>query len=256
MPPRVPPRVPHQSPPPARAWTPPPAPETTPITPLANRPRGRHRKPRPRKVLLAAGGFALAAGVLSLVRVTPDGEVGGAGRSQALSDLDADPSRGTTYGDTSDDTAADHTGNTAASVGDIPRATPSASAPMGGATPAPTTPAAALPTSLPSTTGLLRHLPLDALPLPTSPAPAADATTIPQQPSTPAPVTSPGRQRQTTPPPAPAAQQPQQSQPQPQPTATPTPTPEPSAPAPQTSTPAGVCVPLIGVCVDPLNHHH
>ena len=35
-------------------------------------PRGRHRKPRPRKVLLAAGGLALAAGALSLVRLTPD----------------------------------------------------------------------------------------------------------------------------------------------------------------------------------------
>ncbi|MFF1279032.1 hypothetical protein ACFVZC_37655 [Streptomyces marokkonensis] len=37
--------------------------------------RGRHRKPRPRKVLLAAGGLALAAGAVSLVRLTsaPDG---------------------------------------------------------------------------------------------------------------------------------------------------------------------------------------
>ncbi|MEU9355190.1 hypothetical protein AB0D65_30350 [Streptomyces griseoloalbus] len=37
--------------------------------------RGRHRKPRPRKALLAAGGLALAAGAVSLVRLTsaPDG---------------------------------------------------------------------------------------------------------------------------------------------------------------------------------------
>jgi hypothetical protein len=34
--------------------------------------RSRHRRPRPRKVLLAAGGLALAAGALSLVRLMPD----------------------------------------------------------------------------------------------------------------------------------------------------------------------------------------
>ncbi|NEB11429.1 hypothetical protein G3I32_21730, partial [Streptomyces coelicoflavus] len=31
--------------------------------------RGRHRRPRPRKVLLVAGGLALAAGALGLVRL-------------------------------------------------------------------------------------------------------------------------------------------------------------------------------------------
>lgn len=41
--------------------------------------RGRHRRPRPRKVLLAAGGLALAAGALSVVRLLPGpgGDVGG-----------------------------------------------------------------------------------------------------------------------------------------------------------------------------------
>ncbi|EGX56789.1 hypothetical protein SZN_25984, partial [Streptomyces zinciresistens K42] len=34
--------------------------------------RGRHRRPRSRKALLAAGGLALAAGVLSLMRPAPD----------------------------------------------------------------------------------------------------------------------------------------------------------------------------------------
>ncbi|EFD67115.1 conserved hypothetical protein, partial [Streptomyces lividans TK24] len=41
--------------------------------------RGRHRRPRPRKVLLAAGGLALAAGALSVVRLLPGpgGDTGG-----------------------------------------------------------------------------------------------------------------------------------------------------------------------------------
>ena len=43
----------------------------------AFRPRGRHRRPRPRKVVLAAGGLAFAAGVLGLLRVVPDGTGGG-----------------------------------------------------------------------------------------------------------------------------------------------------------------------------------
>ncbi|MEU6227003.1 hypothetical protein [Streptomyces sp. NPDC047042] len=249
--PRVPPQVTPHSPPPIRAWAPPPAPETPPITPLVNRPRGRHRKPRPRKVLLAAGGFALAAGVLSLVRLTPDGGVDGVGRAQAQSDLDVDTSTGQSEG-TYDDTSTDRTDNTAATVGDVPRATPSASAPMGGgATPAPTTPPTALPTDLPSATGSLRRLPLDALPTPL--APAADATTIPQQPSTPEPVPTPARPGPAAPPPAPVAQQPQPPQ---QAEPAPAPTPAPSSPAPKATPPAGVCVPLIGLCVDPLSHHH
>ncbi|MFJ6554249.1 hypothetical protein ACIQNT_18680 [Streptomyces luteogriseus] len=37
--------------------------------PFHPRARGRHRKPRPRKVLLAAGGLAVAAGALSLLRL-------------------------------------------------------------------------------------------------------------------------------------------------------------------------------------------
>ncbi|MER6045045.1 hypothetical protein ABT136_30575, partial [Streptomyces sp. NPDC001856] len=45
--------------------------------------RGRHRRPRPRKVLLVAGGLALAAGALSLVRLTPDSPVPGIGTAEA-----------------------------------------------------------------------------------------------------------------------------------------------------------------------------
>lgn len=265
-PPRIPRQVPAQSPSPSpsRACTPPPpratppAPEATPTTPLVDRPRGRHRKPRPRKVLLAAGGFALAAGVLSLVRLTPDSSVGGVGRAQAQADLDPDSNAATV---TADDTSADRTGNTAATVDGAPTPNPAASAPMGGAIPVPTALPAALPTALPGSTGPLRRLPLGALP--TSLAPAADATTIQQQPNAPAPVTTPGRVQDPAGAPAPAAVAPQPQSPQEQSpqeaAAAPTPTSEPPqapAPAPQASAPGGVCVPLIGLCVDALNQLH
>ncbi|MEU9732373.1 hypothetical protein AB0E07_13110, partial [Streptomyces sp. NPDC048002] len=46
-------------------------------------PRGRHRRPRPRKVLLAAGGLALAAGALTLVRLPPASGPGGLAAPEA-----------------------------------------------------------------------------------------------------------------------------------------------------------------------------
>ncbi|MGW5064353.1 hypothetical protein ACWEQ2_45050 [Streptomyces sp. NPDC004096] len=47
------------------------------------RPAGRHRKPSRRRVVLAVGGFALAAGALSLVRLAPESVTGGAGTAEA-----------------------------------------------------------------------------------------------------------------------------------------------------------------------------
>jgi hypothetical protein len=85
-------------------------------------PRGRHRRPRPRKVLLAAGGFAVAAGVLSLVRLTPDSGV------EALGTAEAEPRP---------DPAADlgRTADAAAStpaVVPVRKVSPSATFPLGG----------------------------------------------------------------------------------------------------------------------------
>lgn len=58
--------------------------ETERISPVPRgRPRGRHRRPRPRKVLLAVAGGALAVAVLSLVRLSPDSRVTGAGTAEA-----------------------------------------------------------------------------------------------------------------------------------------------------------------------------
>jgi len=184
-------------------------------------PRGRHRKPRPRKVLLAAGGLALAAGALSLVRLTPDTGVGGYGAAEA--DAQPDPTLDSANSeDSALDTGTDRATYAAATVGAVPQASPSSTTAMGGfsATPTPTGAATAVP------------LPLAAAP-----------TTIPDAPNTPAPVpaTATPHPRTTTP-----------AAPQPQPA--PTTAPQTNAPAPQPTHAAdpGLCVPIIGLCVDPL----
>jgi hypothetical protein len=150
--------------------------------------RGRHRKPRPRKLLFAAGGLALAAGALSLLQLTQDGGgVGTPGTAEAEPHLDP----------TAD--ATDHPANAAATVGTVLRATPSAATTTDGesTTPAATTAArtasaapSASPTALPGTGTGTGTVP----------------TTIP---------TAPTRPTSTPPPPA--------TDPAPAPTPTPTP---------------------------------
>jgi hypothetical protein len=143
--------------------------------------RGRHRKPRPRKMLLAAGGLALAAGALSLVRVASDAGV------DSPATAEADPrATGTT----------DHAANTAATVTGSPTALPSATAAMGGRNPAPAhphqtaarpaapTPAAPHPTPTPSTTP--QHT------AHTAPSPATPTTAHPT-PTAPAAAPAPSR---------------------------------------------------------------
>ncbi|MFJ3666025.1 hypothetical protein ACIPSE_06195 [Streptomyces sp. NPDC090106] len=187
--------------------------DSGPSVPRPFGPRGRHRRPRPRKVLLAAGGLALAAGALSLVRLTPD--PGGPGAATA----EAEPRI--------DEGVTDRATNAAATVPDPPRpAGPSATAAMGGASATPTRGVTVVPR------------PTAAAPRPASSAPAPVATPLPKTPPAPAPTTT-----------------------APRPAATPTPTPtRSSAPAPTQSTPAqpggGVCVPVIGLCVDPLRDRH
>ncbi|MET7378240.1 hypothetical protein ABZT08_05315 [Streptomyces sp. NPDC005526] len=178
--------------------------------------RGRHRRPRPRRVLLAAGGLALAAGVLSLVRLAPESGVGGLGTAEA------EPHHpGAGYG-------ADRTVETAATPGTAPAARPSAAFPL----------VSAAPTTAASGTGprpSMSRSPADGARARTaSGAPASVPTTIPEIPNAP------------DGPPAPTAT----SAPQPNPT--PTPTPEPTrshgshTPAPKQPE---LCVPIIGLCV-------
>ncbi|MGW1781321.1 hypothetical protein ACWCQQ_19585 [Streptomyces sp. NPDC002143] len=195
--------------------------------PWAPRARGRHRRPRPRKVLFAAGGLALAAGVLSFVRLTPDpGGAGGLGTVEAepqpdpvastADDIGADP-----------DTAADRGADRSADPEDIVAATPTAPSAMGGASAGPTPGPGLLPgapgspTSVALTPGAT-YTPAApaATPAPHAPPPAAAATKAPQPPQ-PAPTTA-------APAPAPRPENPE----------------APRRPA--------VCVPIIGLCVDPL----
>ncbi|MFF7368031.1 hypothetical protein [Streptomyces tricolor] len=166
--------------------------------------RGRHRKPRPRKALLAAGGLALAAGVLSLVRITPQSGVGASGTAEAGPRLDLD-------GRAPAHPAKPWTPTTA-----TPTALPSATSAMGGRSLAPA------PTGPPPRTAPAR---------PTTPP---DHTAVP----TPLPTTPRGTPRPGPPATAPAPR-------------TPHPTPAPPRTAEPDRAP-GVCVPVIGLCVDVL----
>ncbi|MFD8805010.1 hypothetical protein [Streptomyces sp. NPDC059597] len=93
--------------------------------------RGRHRRPRPRKVLLAAGGLALAAGVLSLVRVAPESGLAGPATAEA------EPQHGWGAQRTTDSPGA------SATLAAAPTALPSTAAALGGTRPAPTSTGAA-----------------------------------------------------------------------------------------------------------------
>ncbi|MEU6771077.1 hypothetical protein [Streptomyces sp. NPDC046759] len=172
--------------------------------------RGRHRKPRPRKVLLAAGGLALAAGVLSLVRVAPESGAGSPGTAEA------EPRLGAGGG------ATDHAANTAATLAAGPTALPSATSVMGGSSPAPSGTAAAR-----ATTG------------PAAPTTSAGGTAVPAATTVPTGPAAPPRPSATV------------SAPRPDPTAS---APASTTPAPGHSTaapgPGGLCVPVLGLCVD------
>ncbi|MCX4916656.1 hypothetical protein [Streptomyces sp. NBC_00687] len=187
--------------------------------------RGRHRRPRRRRVLFAAGGLALAAGVLSLARMAPESMTGiGGGGGPA----DAEPRGGTpTAADTD---PADDAVTTVEAV--PPPARPgvaTATAVMGGESADPT--AGAGPTPGPSPTASGGAAPAghaedpDTGDLDTG---GPGATGIPTDTSTTRPPQAPD--------PAPTA-----------PRHTPTQAPTTRAPAP-THRP-GVCVPIVGICV-------
>ncbi|MER8011434.1 hypothetical protein [Streptomyces sp. NPDC094149] len=181
--------------------------------------RGRHRRPRPRKVLFAVGGLALAAGALSLVRMVPGPGSGVPGTTEAepREDVGGGVSDGAT--------------NAAATLPAALGVSPSATSVMGGASATPTT--GPSPASGPVTSA--------AAPAPEAPTPPGtpatpDMTTIPQAPNTPAPSTAAPRPPATTP----AAPHPGHGT-------------SPSSPAPQPGEP-GLCVPVVGLCAGPLGH--
>ncbi|MEU1874526.1 hypothetical protein [Streptomyces sp. NPDC019793] len=204
--------------------------------------RGRHRRPRPRKVLLAAGGLALAAGALSVVRLLPEpgGGPGGFG-------AEAGP-RVESGGRGSDRATAP----AAATDGGPPGASPSATSAMGGLNGSPG------PGLVPP--GLGPDL------SPSGPAvPRPTATTGPDTPADRSPGDGErergkrgGQQTEDTGDRAPAPGTPQPSRsdrPAPSPAPTPPPdrgTPPTPAPEPEPDDP-GLCVPVIGLCVDLLD---
>ncbi|MFI6035167.1 hypothetical protein ACIBBD_13565 [Streptomyces sp. NPDC051315] len=178
--------------------------------------RGRHRRPRPRKTLFAAGGLVVIAGVLSFLRMTPDSGVGGLGTAEA--GARPDPVLGT---DPDTDRAA-HAGATVAAV-------PTASATTG----VPSTRPAPEVTLVPGTPGS-----------PTSVALTPGATYTPAAPGVP-----PAPAATRAPAPAPTAA----GRPRPPSTATPAPTAPAPAPPPRQPDQPDLCVPVVGLCVDPLD---
>ncbi|MFJ8592831.1 hypothetical protein [Streptomyces sp. NPDC093598] len=183
--------------------------------PFAPRVRGRHRKPRTRKVLLAAGGLALATGALSLLRLT-------SGPGTDAGTVEAGP-RPDPAG-----TATDDATHTATALPAAPDVSPSSPTALGGPAPSPATkvtrPSPSTTTGTPVTSTA------------TGPAP----TTIPDPPNTtapaPAPTASGGAPRPAPSPPAPPSR------------TTPAPAPEPEEPKKPHD--PGLCVPVIGLCVD------
>ncbi|MFJ2833678.1 hypothetical protein ACIPC1_40090 [Streptomyces sp. NPDC087263] len=178
--------------------------------------RGRHRRPRPRRVFVAVGGLALAAGALSLVRLAPESVIWGMGTP------DAEPTTGT---------VTDTAGNAVATVEAVPSAHPVAAttpAVMGGETVLPTPGVSLAPTPAPTPTRLVTG-PSTPVGAPVGGAP--DATGIPTG-QAPAPA-APGPPASTTAAPAPSA-------------TTPTPT------ASAKPKPPRLCVPVIGLCVSGL----
>jgi hypothetical protein len=200
------------------------------------RARGRHRRPRPRKVLFAASGLVLAAGVLSLLRLTPDtGGASALGTAEAepqpdlvtSTDDDAGEKAGEERGEGTGKAAEDGRGGRATAEG-RPSAAGSATA-----APAPTAPAAMGGAS----TGRAREagglLP-GAPGAPTSVALTPGATYVPApRAATPAPTATPAPETPPAPRPAPA-------------------TPVPQPPKAGEPRQPGLCVPIIGLCVDPL----
>ncbi|MFF5041398.1 hypothetical protein [Streptomyces nigra] len=187
-------------------------------------PRGRHRRRPHRKALLAAGGIALAAGVLSLVRLAPETGIPGLGPAEPADvpelAIDADDPG----------TGQDRSTRAAATLAPSDRAhpSPSATSAMGGQGTTPAGGSILVPT--PSATAAQ----------PEAPGSTGDAPAPVHPPHIP-----PGTGSGTTEPSRPAPTTPAQPPPAPRPSASQTPAPQPSEPDDH-----GICVPVIGLCVD------
>ncbi|WP_245877398.1 hypothetical protein [Streptomyces glaucescens] len=194
--------------------------------PPARPARGRHRRPRRRGLLLAAGGLVVAAGVLSLVRLSAEpGVVGGLGPVRTGPSPDPVPTG----------RLGDRAANTAASLATAPERTPSAPSAQGGAAPRAATAAAGTTVHVPTAADSPTHTGIA----------APDATTVPR---TPDPPSAPGATAAPAPPGPPA---PSSAAPRPKPKPAPSATPTTGTPAPERPDEPGFCIPVIGLCVDP-----
>ena len=187
-------------------------PAPTETGPFAPRVRGRHRKPRPRKVLLAAGGLALAAGALNLARLASGPSTDGVGTVEA--EPRPDPVS----------TGTDQAANTAATFPAAPEASPSSPTVLGGLIPSAV--ARGARPAPPASTGT-RGAATAVTPRPTA---------VPDAPNAPAPTAQGNAPRPAPAPPSPPSR------------ATPAPAPEPEEPKKPDD--PGLCVPVIGLCVD------
>lgn len=195
--------------------------------------RGRHRKPRSRRALLAAGGLVLAAGVLSLVRMTPESGVGAPGTAAAEPRLD--PGGGLASGGprTGVSGIGGRTAPTTTGTGTLttgPLAPPSTAADLAGRTPAPTPTGAGATPGNPSGSGSSEG---------SGGSKGSEGSDggVPAAPGKSGAPTGP-----TAPEPAPPA-----PTPHPAPPTTPAPAPTHGSPAPA---PGGLCLPIIALCVD------
>ncbi|MGP4052007.1 hypothetical protein, partial [Streptomyces sp. 2A115] len=196
---------------------------------LGRTPRGRHRKPRPRRVLFAVGGLALAAGALSLMRLGATSSGGGEG----VEAMDVEPGAASS----AEDTARDNAGAVVAGV-PTASASPSATATMGSAGATPPSGQSARPGQA-------------GRPGPADRAGQAWPGAV-RPTATPSGATQGSRPIVTTPPAEEAARQPA-----PRPPAT---TPSNAAPAPPSTgtarpparnpEPSDLCVPIVGLCLD------
>ncbi|WRZ90975.1 hypothetical protein OHB54_18995 [Streptomyces sp. NBC_01007] len=177
-------------------------------------------------MLFAVGGLALAAGVLSLARMTPESVTGAGGNAEA------EPVA------TATDTDTDAAGDAVPTVEAMPSPTRPGAAPasaaMGGTSPAPTSEASQFPASIP-TTPVVIPAARGGAPVTTAPG-STDSTGIPT-----APMTTPPPPR-STPTASPTTAAPRH---------TPSPSPTTPAPAPPHQ-PPNVCVPIVGICVNGL----
>ncbi|OSZ57993.1 hypothetical protein OQI_24260 [Streptomyces pharetrae CZA14] len=175
-------------------------------------------------MLLTAGGLVVAAGVLSLVRLSAE-----PGVVEGLGPVRTGPSPDPVATGRLGDRAA----NTAASLAAVPERTPSAPSAQGGAAPRAATATAGATVHVPTATDSPTHTGIA----------APDATTVPR---TPDPPSAPGATAAPAPPgpPAPSSAAPR---PKPAPSATPTA----GTPAPERPEEPGFCIPVIGLCVDP-----